>query len=293
MNQIMHKPGSLVKARGRDWIVLPSDDPDLYRLKPLGGSEEEITAIYTPLEIPEDKIEEATFPKPGIDDLGDFYTAKLLYNASKLSFRNVSGPFRCMGKLSFRPRAYQMVPLIAALKQETTRLLIADDVGIGKTIEALMILREQMERGEVKRFAVICLPHLCEQWQSELKDKLDIEAELIRTSTAAALDRKYPGDGGVFQDAPYQVISIDFIKSSKRRDVFLNFCPEMVIVDEAHTCAKPAGAKSHNIQQRHALLKELSLNEKRHLLLLTATPHSGKDEEFISLMGLLNPEFEK
>ncbi len=293
MNQIMHKPGSLVKARGRDWIVLPSDDPDLYRLKPLGGSEEEITAIYTPLEIPEDKIEEATFPKPGVDDLGDFYTAKLLYNASKLSFRNVSGPFRCMGKLSFRPRAYQMVPLIAALKQETTRLLIADDVGIGKTIEALMILREQMERGEVKRFAVICLPHLCEQWQSELKDKLDIEAELIRTSTAAALDRKYPGDGGVFQDAPYQVISIDFIKSSKRRDVFLNFCPEMVIVDEAHTCAKPAGAKSHNIQQRHALLKELSLNEKRHLLLLTATPHSGKDEEFISLMGLLNPEFEK
>lgn len=287
-----YDPGSLVKARGRDWVVLPSDDDDIVVLKPLGGSEEETTAIYTPLQIPEDKIEPSVFPKPATEDLGDFYTAKLLYNASKLSFRNVSGPFRCMGKLSFRPRSYQVVPLVTALNQDITRLLIADDVGIGKTIEALMILRELMERGEVKRFAVLCLPHLCEQWQQELKDKLDIDAEVIRSGTAAALDRKYTSDAGVFREAPYQVISIDYIKSSRRRDRFVNFCPEMIIVDEAHTCARPAGVENDNAQQRFALLKELSEDPQRHILLLTATPHSGKDEEFTSILGLLNPAFE-
>ena len=95
-----------------------------------------------------------------------------------------------MGKLSFRPRSYQIVPLVMALKQEVVRLLIADDVGVGKTVEALIILQEMLERGEIKRFAVVCPPHLCEQWQKELRDKLDIEAEIIRSSTAAALDRK-------------------------------------------------------------------------------------------------------
>ena len=196
-----------------------------------------------------------------------------------------------MGKLSFRPRAYQMVPLTMALKQEVVRLLIADDVGIGKTIEALVILKELLERGEITRFAVVCPPHLCEQWQQELKDKLDIEAAIIRSSTAATLDRKLPDDRSVFFHVPYQVISIDYIKSDKRRGIFLNDCPECVIVDEVHTCALPAGAKSKSQQQRHALLHDLAAHDHRHLVFLTATPHSGKDSEFISLLGLLHNEF--
>ena len=131
-----------------------------------------------------------------------------------------------MGKLSFRPRAYQVVPLVMALKQDVVRLLIADDVGVGKTVEALMILKEMMERGDVRRFAVICLPHLCEQWQRELKDKLDIDAEIIRSSTIATLDRKLPNDDrSVYHHLPAQVISVDFVKSDKRRQTFLTDCP--------------------------------------------------------------------
>jgi len=286
------KPGNLVTFRERDWIVLPSMDEDIMMLKPIGGSEDEITGVYLPLQIPEDHIKKATFPDPDENDLADFQSAKMLFNAARLSFRNASGPFRCFGKLSFRPRSYQVVPLVKALEQDVVRLMIADDVGIGKTVEALMILKELMERGEVKRFAVICLPHLCEQWQQELKDKLDIEAEIIRSSTAASLDRKLPDDRSVFHHLPYQVISIDYIKSDKRRGIYLNDCPEFVIVDEAHTCAKPAGASSPSQQQRYHLLHDIARKEKQHLLLLTATPHSGKDEEFQSLLGLLMKEFE-
>ena len=285
------KPGMLVYFRHRQWVVLPSNDKDIVQLKPIGGSDAEATAVYRPLQLPSDSMYKAEFQYPEKKDLADFQSAKILYNAAKLSFRNACGPFRCMGKLSFRPRSYQVVPLVMALKQKVVRLLIADDVGVGKTIEALMILKELIERGEIERFTIICLPHLCEQWQKELKDKLDIDAEIIRSSTIASLERKLQGDISVFKHYPYQVISIDYIKLKDklgRREMFMNDCPELVIVDEVHTCARPAGKGD---QLRYDLLKEVSSRPDRHIVLLTATPHSGKDEEFQSLIGLLNPEF--
>jgi superfamily II DNA or RNA helicase len=285
-------PGTLINYRKRDWMVLPNTDDDILLIKPLGGSDEETTGVFLPLAIQDEKVEKATFKKPTADNIGNFETAKLLYNASRLSLRNAAGPFRCMAKLSFRPRSYQIVPLVMALKQDVTRLLIADDVGIGKTVEALIIVKELIERGEIKRFAIITPPHLCEQWQQEIKDKLDIDAEIIRSSTASKLDRSMSDDHSVFYHIPYQVISIDYIKTDKRRGIFLTDCPELVIVDEAHTCALPKGASSKNQQQRYNLISDIAKKQQRHLILLTATPHSGKDEEFSSLLGLLNSKFD-
>jgi len=285
------QPGKLVSLRGRDWIVLPSDDPDLLVVKPLGGSEDEIAGIYLPLEIESDKPVDASFPPPTKDDLGDISTARLLYDSARLAFRNGAGPFRALAKLSFRPRSYQMVPLIMALRQESVRLLVADDVGVGKTVEALLIVRELLERRKIKRFAVVCLPHLCEQWQDEIRDKLDIEAVIIRSNTQARLDRQIQGDTRVYDYYPYQVISIDFIKSETRRDVFVEQCPELLIVDEVHTCARPTGASTSQ-QQRHHLISRIAQKPGQQIILLTATPHSGKPEEFHSLLGLLKPEFE-
>src|SRR5690606_32539221 len=97
----------------------------------------------------------------------------------------------------------------------------------------------------------------------------------------------------IFKAFPYQVISIDYIKNDRRKPIFLNDCPEFIIVDEAHTATMPAGASSPSQQQRYHLLHDLSKVERRHLVLLTATPHSGKDEEFQSLLGLLKPECAK
>ncbi len=290
----LKKPGTLVKFRGRRCVVQPSSDKDIIVLKPLGASENETMAIFEPIMQDHDLIENDHFDEPSVDDLDSFATAKLLYDAARLSFRQVSGPFRCMGKLSFRPRSYQLVPLIMSLKQAITRLLIADDVGIGKTIEALLILRELLERGTVKSFAVLCPPHLCEQWQRELAEKLDIDAEIIRSSTVASLERKIIGDDtlNVFNYYPYQVISIDYVKSDNKKPILLNDAPDLIIVDEAHTCSRPKNQRD-NQQQRYHLLKDLSTKEDRHMVFLTATPHSGKDEEFQSLLGLLNPEFEK
>jgi len=125
----------------------------------------------------------------------------------------------------------------------------------------------------------------------EIEGKLGMDAVTIRTNTQARLDREIQGDVSVYSYYPYQIISIDFIKSDSRRQVFINECPELVIVDEVHSCAKPAGAAKRQ-QQRYALISDISNKPDQNLVMLTATPHSGKPEEFHSLLGLLKPEFE-
>ena len=133
-------PASIVTCRNRQWVVLPSENQDVIRLRPLSGNEDQIGGIYLPLEL--ETIKPAQFPPPQPQAVQDHTAAQLLMNAARLSLRNGAGPFRCLGRLSVRPRPYQLVPLLMALRLETVRLLIADDVGIGKTIEAGLIIRD-------------------------------------------------------------------------------------------------------------------------------------------------------
>jgi len=284
-------PGTLVVARNRIWIVLPSDDNDLLLLRPLNGTDEEICGIFLPLE--KNDIKEAKFPEidPKLTSkFADIVSARLLWNSARLLLRDAAGPFRSLAKLSFRPRPYQFVPLMMALRLNPIRIFIADDVGIGKTIEAALIAREMLDRAEIKRICVLCPPYLCEQWQKELWEKFHIPAVVIRSGTIARLEKEIPPGESVFGYFNAIVVSIDYAKMEKHKDNFLLHCPEFVIVDEAHGSAQPP-KQSRTQQQRHELLKEIAKNPNRHLILLTATPHSGIEESFQSLLTLLNPEF--
>ena len=260
------------------------------RLRPLSGNEEQICGIYQPLEL--EPVTSAQFPNPRAETVQDHTSAQLLLDAARLSLRSGAGPFRSLGRLSVRPRPYQIVPLLMALRLETIRLLIADDVGIGKTIEAGLIAREMIDRGEVKRLAILCPPHLCDQWQRELREKFHINAVVIRSGTVSKLERSLPGgDHHVFGYYPNIIVSLDYAKSDRRRASFLTYCPDLVIVDEAHTCAQ-SGGRSASQQQRHQLLQKIAEKESQHLVLLTATPHSGLEASFLSTIGLLDPKFE-
>jgi SNF2 family DNA or RNA helicase len=79
-----------------------------------------------------------------------------------------------------------------ALRLDPVRLFIADDVGVGKTIEALLIARELLERGEIQRFAVLCPPALCDQWAREIQDKFNLEPVIIRTGSLSQLEPSNP-----------------------------------------------------------------------------------------------------
>jgi SNF2 family DNA or RNA helicase len=172
-----------------------------------------------------------------------------------------------------------------ALRLPVVRLLIADDVGIGKTIEAGLVVRELIDRGEIDRFAVLCPPHLVDQWTGELERKFDLDPVAVTAASAARLERGLPASQTLFDAYPYTVVSLDYIKAERRRDSFARSCPSLVVVDEAHACVGTHQSR----QQRFELLKRLAGDPERQLILLTATPHSGDEAAFARLLGLLDP----
>ncbi|WP_435614527.1 helicase-related protein [Streptomyces coelicoflavus] len=278
--------GSLVHARGREWVVLPDSTAELLVLRPLGGADDDVAGILPALE----QVVPSTFAPPTPSDLGDQQAAGLLRTALRIGFRSGAGPFRSLASVSVDPRPYQLVPLMMALRQDTVRLLIADDVGIGKTVEAGLIAAELLAQGDARGLVVLCSPALAEQWRAELYGKFGVDARLVLPSTIGRLLRETPYGQSVFRPDGAYVVSTDFIKSPRHREDFLKNCPDLVIVDEAHSCVADTaiGASARTSQQRYSLLRALADKTDRHLLLVTATPHSGKEEPFRRLLGLLD-----
>lgn len=278
-------PGDLVRARGREWVVLPSQQDGVLALRPLSGGDNDAVVLDPELEIL--PVEPARFDLPADAATTVQAKAALLADAMRLTLRRGAGPFRSAAQLAFEPRTYQLVPLLMALRLPVPRLLIADDVGIGKTIEAGLILRELMDRGEVDTFSVLCPPHLVEQWVGELNVRFGIQAVAVTSGTASRLERSLPLAQTVFDAYPFTVVSLDYIKAEKRRENFARACPDFVIVDEAHACVGTHKGR----QQRFELLSGLARNPDRRMILLTATPHSGDEEAFARLLSLVEPSF--
>lgn len=278
-------PGDLVRARGREWVALPSTQDGILALRPLSGGESDNIVLDPMLELL--PVEPARFDLPANAAVTVQAKAALLADAMRLMLRRGAGPFRSAAQLAFEPRTYQLVPLLMALRLSTPRLLIADDVGIGKTIEAGLILRELMDRGEVEAFSVLCPPHLVEQWVGELKARFGIDAVSVTSGTASRLEHSLPLAQTLFDAYPFTVVSLDYIKAEKRREGFARACPDFVIVDEAHACVGTHQGR----QQRFELLSGLARNPERRMIFLTATPHSGDGEAFARLLSLVDPSF--
>ena len=289
-------PGSIVCCRNRDWVLLPSNSPDVHLLRPLTGATDDIVALHRQLtdligyDLPEERICSATFPLPSPDDLADAASAHLLWQAARLTLREGATPFRSLGRISIRPRIYQFVPLLMALRLDPVRLLIADDVGVGKTIEALLIARELYDRGEIRRLCVLCPPYLCEQWQKELADKFHLDAVVIRSGTINHLERRKAGTESIYRYYPVQVASIDFLKSDRNKHLFLLNCPDLVIVDEAHGSAS-ASECNQSQHQRHELVRAIAAMEDRpsiqYILALWAAGfylHRGDTKQAVKLL---------
>jgi superfamily II DNA or RNA helicase len=283
-------PGSIVKVRGREWIALPQSSSEkqeqVLKLRPLGGGDQTIATLYWPLEGA--AVKPASFDPPDPGQSGSQSSALLLRDALLLKLRAGAGPFRSLGNVALEPRPYQLVPLLMALKQAVTRVLVADEVGLGKTVEALLIARELLDRGEIRQITVICPPHLCEKWRADMIGQFNLAAEVVRPGTAQKLERGLPAGKSIFDVIPFTVVSLDWIKSDRNRESFLRSCGDFVIVDEAHTCAARKGGGR---QQRYELLRGLSAKPDRHLVPLTATPHSGDTEAFDNLLALLDSKF--
>ncbi|WP_310738409.1 DEAD/DEAH box helicase [Microbispora sp. H10949] len=233
--------------------MLPESTADLVVARPINGDGAFVTGLFR------DEVLPAKFlpPVPVPGAIGDHRAASMLRTALRLGPAASAGPLLSLCAITVTPRRYQLAPLILALRQQTVRLLIADDFGIGKTVEAGLIAKELLARGDAQGLSVICPPALVEQWRDELAKKFAIDAELVLPSTAARLQRA-AGNDSIFERHPFTIVSTEFIQQERRWNLFARTCPDLIIVDEAHIYVNSIGSRQR--QKRYELLRRIGMN---------------------------------
>jgi ERCC4-related helicase len=280
-------PGTEVSARGLRWevaFVQPAGEQKLYRLRCLeGGLRGREFDLLSPFEQIE-PIPRAPDPtKPGrLRDWRTYHEAFLL--------EQELGPHALLaaqpGRL--RPMAYQLVPVLRALSMPRPRLLLADDVGLGKTIQAGLVLAELIARRRAHRVLIVApAGPLLLQWKAEMRDRVGLRFEVL---DAAALKQVRFGTelgANPFDQVALGLISIDFAKQERVLQDLERSQYDVVVIDEAHHCASLGGSTARDDSLRRRLAEVLAQRSDA-LLLLTATPHDGYEPHFASLMELLD-----
>ncbi len=185
--------------------------------------------------------------------------------------------------------AYQLAPVLRLLAKPRPSLLVADDVGLGKTIEAGLAMLELLARQRVQRILVVVPPGLLLQWKEELFEKFGFEFTLIENATGLAREQaRLPAGASPWDMLGRVITSIDFIKKETIRKRALRKRWDLVVVDEAHSLAESGTPQNPYRTQRFRLGVALRENT-RGLVLLTATPHNGYPHSFRSLIELVDP----
>lgn len=282
-------PGTPVRARELTWEVVhaePAGEQLRYRLRctqgDLRGREIDLLAPFEKIE----PVMRALDPKRA-----GRVQEWLLYHQAFLLEQEL-GPTAILavqpGRLNIAP--YQLVPVMKALALPRPRLLLADGVGLGKTIEAGLIIAELIARRRAHRVLILSpAGPLLKQWQDELRHRFGLRFEAIRDwETLQERRRQLVLGANPFDHVGHCLLSIEFARQEKVLLDLERATWDLVIIDEAHHCARLGGAGEGEDSRRRKLAEVLS-RQSDGLLLLTATPHDGYDEHFASLLELLDP----
>ena len=286
--QTVFAVGSQVGARGLAWDVIevtPLGAQTLLRLRctagDLAGFEWE---LLHPVEQVEPLRAELRLEAPGP------LAAWRLYHQACLLEQNL-GPDHALiatpGRVRIEP--YQLVPLMRVLELPRPRLLLADGVGLGKTVEAGLIATELIARRRAHRVLIIApAGPLLVQWAQELRLRFGLRFTTITDSTVLQQQRRRLELGGnPFDAIALCLVSLDFAKQERVLEELERSAWDLAIIDEAHHCIGSAAIDGEETQRRR--LAELIARQSDGLLLLTATPHDGYDPHFASLIELLDP----
>jgi len=226
-------------------------------------------------------------------DPGTFsaYFRTIAWNtATAADQRLLQAPFRA----GIRLDAYQLLPLRKALQLPRVNLLIADDVGLGKTVEAGLVLREMLLRRRVDFTLVASPAGMTRQWQDELEAKFGLAFTIVDREFLGDLRREYGLGANPWETGSRFIISHDLLSDETYmaglRDLLGEFRPRaMLILDEAHHAAPAHGARYAVDSQRTRSIRALAPRFE-HRLFLTATPHNGHSNSFSSLLEMLDPQ---
>lgn len=215
----------------------------------------------------------------------------LMLRAFRLSMLHSTAPLLSLQRSRAIPVNYQLVPVVMALEQPKVRMLIADDVGLGKPIEAGLIVTELIARGLARRLLVVCPASLREQWQQALAYFFHLEAHIFSRRQRRKLEQGLPAGTNLLEYHDAFVVSVDYAKTAAVKNQILEVPWDVVIIDEAHQVGKPhqSGPELTVKKIRWDLGQALAYADHiDHLLLLTATPHNGYTDSYASLLRLLD-----
>jgi superfamily II DNA or RNA helicase len=279
-------PGTVIRNRSRLWRV-DGQEGDVLIATSIDGGEAEQSKFHVPFEdIQPGRLEP---PSPGI--VGHIQAQDLLLRAYRLSLLHGTAPLISLQRSRVIPKDYQLVPVVMALEMPRVRMLVADDVGLGKTIEAGLIITELLARQMATRLLVIVPANLREQWREALDYFFHIPARIISTRHRREMERELPAGANPWEHYRFLITSVDYAKQAGVKNQILEQRWDAVVIDEAHQVAKPHQSRPDQRMRmdRWELAEALASSDRvRHLLLLTATPHNGYTDSFASLLRMLD-----
>lgn len=304
------EPGQLVEVRRRQWVVkdvsrsalseeavtqpqhlinLASIDEDA-----LG---EELQAIWE-IEPGARVLERAGLPQISGWDAADRLEAFLdavRWGAATQGDRNyLQAPFRS----GISIEDYQLEPLVRAIDMARANLLIADDVGLGKTIEAGLVIHELMIRHRARTALIVCPASLQVKWQTEMREKFGLEFRIVDTDYLRQLSRERGIHVNPWSSFPRLITSMDWMKGDEALRLIKDILPphvtyprkfDILVVDEAHNVA-PSGSTRYALESQRTRLIRTIAPHFEHRLFLSATPHNGYPESFSALLELLDEQ---
>jgi superfamily II DNA or RNA helicase len=282
-------PGTEVRSRGLRWEVVTSESlgqQTLYRLRGLDVAVQgrEFDILY-PFEEDIEPVRHELQPERAapLPNWLVYHQAFLLEQALGPNALLAVQP----GRLRFEP--YQLVPVHRAIRMSRVRLLLADAVGLGKTIQAGLIVTEMIARRMAHRVLIVSpAGPLLEQWRLEMAERFGLRLEVIDRSKLDEIRRGTELGSNPFDHVPLGIVSIDFLKQERILDQLERASYDIVVIDEAHHCMDVGNAVDREDSQRRNMA-ELLARRSDSLILLTATPHDGNDGSFASLCELLDP----
>jgi len=281
-------PGARVVIRDAEWVIRKVDmsSDGGYQLTCDGISElvQSKTGIF--LTNLEDKVQVLDPAETQlVEDNSAGYKSSLLYIESLLR-RAVPNDERIhIGhQAAMDPVRYQLDPALQALKQPRQRILIADSVGLGKTLEAGILVTELMRRGQGKRILVLALKSMLTQFQKEFWNRFTIPLTRLDSVGLQRVRNRIPTNHNPFYYYDKSIISIDTLKQDTEYRTYLEQAYwDIIIIDEAHNVAE------RGTSSMRARLARLLATRSDTLIMLSATPHDGKARSFASLMNMLDP----
>lgn len=285
-------PGARVEIRDEEWMVRSAKwrSPGGLHVHVTGVSElvrgKEAIFLSELDEIRELRPEET---KLVADDSPQYRRSRLYLDALLRRSPATDTALYVGHRAAIRRANYQLQPAAKALRQLRPRILFADGVGLGKTVEVGVLLSELIQRGRAERILVVALKSILTQFQKELWARFTIPLVRLDSVGIQRVQSRVPSNMNPFYYFDRVIISIDTLKRDEKYRRYLEECRwDVVVVDECqHVAVRTTGSSAD--QSQRARLAQLLGRTADALILTSATPHDGRPESFASLMNLLEP----